>query len=253
MKHLIDSYVDWIREGLSFREVRGGWYEIVTPFLNHKNDMIELYIKEEGDSIILSDAGNTINELKLSGLDVSKSQKRLEDLNIILRSFGLQRNGNKEIFIKTDRKRFPEVKHRLIQAILSIYDMFMVSEPRVKSFFIEDISDFFELNDIVFVKDTMFTGKSGFNHKFDFTLPKIKKRQEIAVKAINHPRKDLVGNSLWMLEDTRLNRPSTEGLIILNDSMEVSSDIYSALDEYNIRHLNWSDRNNNLQEFRATG
>lgn len=252
MKYLVDSYVEWIRQGLIIREVKGGWHEIVTPFLNHKNDMIELYIKEEGEQITLSDGGNTINELKLSGLDISKSAKRSEDLNVILRSFGLQRvNNGKEISVKTDKKRFPEVKHRLIQAILSVDDIFMLSEPKVKSFFIEDVSVFFELNDVVFVKDTMFNGKSGFTHKFDFTLPKIKKRAEIVVRAINHPRKDIVGSTLWMLEDTKLSRPNTQGLVILNDYADISTDIYSAFDEYGITYLNWSNRNSYVDKFRA--
>lgn len=253
MKYLVDSYVEWIRQGLIIHEAKGGWYEIVTPFLNHKNDMIELYIKEEKEQITLSDGGNTINELKLSGLDISKSAKRSEDLNMILRSFGLQRvNGGKEISVKTDKKRFPEVKHRLIQAILSVDDMFMLSEPKVKSFFMEDVSDFFELNDVVFVRDTLFTGKSGFTHKFDFTLPKIKKKEETAVRAINSPRKDIVGSSLWMFADTKQNRPNTQGLIILNDSVgEVATDIYSALNEYNIPYFKWSERNNYLPKLKA--
>ncbi len=253
MKYLVDSYVEWIRQGLIISEIKGGWYEIITPFLNHKNDMIELYIKEEGEQITLSDGGNTINELKLSGLDVGKSAKRSEDLNMILRSFGLQRvNGGKEISVKTDKKRYPEVKHRLIQAILSVDDMFMLSEPKVKSFFTEDVSDFFELNDVVFVKDTLFTGKSGFTHKFDFTLPKIKKREETAVRAINNPRKDIVQSSIWMLEDTKLNRPNTQGLIILNNSVgEVATDIYSALEQYNIPYLNWTEKNVYLLKLKA--
>ncbi len=251
MKDLVNSYVEWIRKGLTIREVNGGWHEIVTPFLNHKNDMIELYAKQEKDSIILSDGGNTINELKLSGLDVDKSPKRVEELNSILRSFGIQREKGREISVRTDKKRFPEVKHRLIQAILSIDDMFMLSEPKVKSFFVEDVSDFFELNDIIFVKDTLFTGKSGFTHKFDFTLPKIKKRQETAVRVINNPRKDIVGNVIWMIEDIRLVRPNTESLVILNDIHEITSNFYDALEKYNIPSLNWSNRNENIERLKV--
>ncbi|RDB04108.1 DUF1828 domain-containing protein [Runella aurantiaca] len=248
MKDLVNSYVEWIRQGLKVTEVKGGWHEIVTPFLNHKNDMIELYAKQDKDLIVLSDGGNTINELKLSGLDVDKSPKRIEELNSILRSFGLQRESGREISVKTDKKRFPEVKHRLIQAILSIDDMFMLSEPKIKSFFVEDVSDFFELNDIIFVKDTLFTGKSGFTHKFDFTLPKIKKRHETAVKVINNPRKDSVGNVIWMIEDTRLTRPNTDSLVILNDDNEIAGGVYEALEKYNITSLNWSNRNTELKD-----
>lgn len=251
MKYLVDSYVDWIREGLSIREVSGGWHEIVTPFLNHRNDMIELYMKKEGEQILLSDAGNTLSELKLSGLDIDKSPKRLEELNTILRSFGLFKNQNKDIQVKTDAKRFAETKHRLIQAILSIDDMFLLSEPKVKSFFSEDVCDFFEINDVVFMKDTIFTGKSGFSHKFDFALPKIKNRNETAIRAINSPRKDIVGSALWTIQDTQLIRPNTEGLVILNDQNEISSDIFSALEEYKVPYLKWSKRKEKLTFFKV--
>lgn len=251
MKHLVDSYIEWIKQGLTIREINGGWHEIVTPFLNHKNDMIEIYIKQDGDQITLSDGGNTVNELRLNGLDIDKSKRRLEELNTILRSFGLKRSNNREIIANTDKRHFAETKHRLIQAILCIDDMFMLSEQRVKSFFIEDVANFFEMNEVVFMKDTLFTGKSGFTHKFDFALPKIKKRQEIAIRAINSPRKDIIGSALWNIEDTRLVRSNTEGLVILNDSNEIQPDIYSALDQYKVSYVNWSNRNEKLDIFRA--
>ena len=76
MKHLIDSYVNWIRESTTHRNVGHGWHEIVTPFLNHKNDMIELYVRQDGnEKITISDGGNTVNELKLSGLILTKVKK----------------------------------------------------------------------------------------------------------------------------------------------------------------------------------
>jgi hypothetical protein len=251
MKHLIDSYVDWIRDSIALREVGHGWHEIVTPFLNHKNDMIELYVRQyENEKIILSDGGNTINELKLSGLDIDKSKKRLDEFNTILRSFGLHRDEKKEISIVTDVKKFPEVKHRLIQAILSIDDMVMLSEPKVESFFIEDVAIFFELNDILFVKDTTFIGKSGFSHKFDFTLPKIKDRKEVAIRAINKPRKDIIGGVMWTIEDMRIVRPNTDGLVIINDEHGVNDEIHQALNEYNIPYIGWSNRKDELTKLR---
>lgn len=247
MKHLIDSYVNWIRESTTLRNVGHGWHEIVTPFLNHKNDMIELYVRQEGnEKIILSDGGNTVNELKLSGLDIDKSKKRLDEFNTILRSFGLHKDEKKEISIVTDTKKFPEVKHRLIQAILSIDDMFMLSEPKVESFFTEDVAVFFELNDILFVKDTSFVGKSGFSHKFDFTLPKIKDRKELAIRAINKPRKDIIGGVMWTIEDMRIVRPNTDGLVIINDENGVNDDIHQALNEYHIPYIGWSNRKDEL-------
>ncbi len=250
MRELVNSYADWIKKGLSLRELSDGWHEVVTPFLNHKNDMIELYLKQENEQITISDGGNTINELILSGLDINRSKKRIEELNIIIRSFGISKNGNNELYINTDSKKFPETKHRLIQAVLSIDDMFMLSSPKVESFFTEDVTTFFELNDIIFVKDTSFAGKSGFSHKFDFTLPKIKQRKEVAIKAINTPRKDKIGSVVWMIQDTIVVRPETDGLIIINDENDIPNDIHQALKEYNIPYFDWSNRADNIDKLR---
>jgi hypothetical protein len=251
MEELVNSYVEWIRKGISLRELSNGWHEVVTPFLNHKNDMIELYLKkQENEQITISDGGNTINELTLSGVDIDRSKKRMEELNIILRSFGISRTEKNELLTNTDTKKFPETKHRLIQAILCIDDMFMLSSPKVESFFIEDVTTFFELNDIIFVKDTSFIGKSGFSHKFDFTLPKIKQRKEVAIKAINSPRRDKISSAIWMIEDTRLVRPETEGLIIINDENDIPNDIHQALKKYNIPYFAWSSRVDNIERLR---
>lgn len=251
MEKLINSYVEWIKEGLTLQKVNSDWYELVTPFLNHKNDMIELYLKQTPEKIIITDGGNTLNELRLSGVDLTRSKKRAEELNSILRSFGISRNEKDEIFVTTDEKKFPEVKHRLIQAVLSIDDMFMLSTPKVESFFVEDIAGFFELNDVIYVKDATFTGKSGYSHKFDFTLPKIKQRPELAVKAINNPRKDQINSVMWAFEDTKQSRPETKGLVIINDANEVSSEVQQALEEYNISYFPWSKRFEYLYRIRA--
>ncbi len=246
MKDLVNSYVEWIRKGISLREVGNGWHEVVTPFLNHRNDMIELYLKQEKEQILISDGGNTLNELILNGVDIERSKKRTDELNTILRSFGVSKNGNNELFARTDVKKFPEVKHRIIQAVLSIDDMFMLSSPKVESYFIEDVTTFFDLNEVIFVKDVTFVGKSGFSHKFDFTLPKIKQRKEVAIKTINTPRKDRIESVMWMIEDTRLLRPETDGLVIINDENEIPNDIRQALMEYKIPFFEWSKRLENL-------
>lgn len=252
MIELVNSYVDWIKKGISLREVGDGWHEVITPFLNHRNDMIEIYLRKESNgSVLISDAGVTLSELKLSGIDIDRSGKRTKELEVILRSFGISKTKNNELTAKATTKNFPQIKHRVIQAILSIDDLFVLSKPKIESFFIEDVMTFFELRDVIFVRDTTFIGKSGFSHKFDFTLPKIKQRKEFAIKAINTPRKDRIESVMWMLEDTRLVRPDTEGLLILNDEREISSEIRRALGEYNITYFEWSKREDNIPKLVA--
>lgn len=244
MEALVKSYVDWMREGISYRDVGNGWHEVVTPFLNHRNDMIEVYLKSDGDEIVLSDGGNTLNELCLSGVNIESSPKRTRDLDNVLLCFGVSKTEKDELTIRAKTKKFPEAKHRFIQAILAIDDMHMVSRAKVESFFLEDIATYLGLHDMPFVENAAFTGKSGFKHTIDFVLPKTNARRERAIKAINKPKKDNIGSALWMLEDTRLIRPETVGMVILNDEQEVSTEVYKALKEYDIPYMKWSSRSN---------
>ncbi len=110
---------------------------------------------------------------------------------------------------------------------------------KVKSFFLVDVCDFLEIHAVVFLKDKKFTGKSGFSHEFDFSLPKIRNRNEIAIGAINSPRKDIVGSALWTIQDTQLTRSNTKGLVILVDQNEFASEMYTALEAYKVQYLKW--------------
>jgi hypothetical protein len=126
--------------------------------------------------------------------------------------------------------------------MLAIDDMFMLSEPKVESFFIEDVADFFELKDIGSIRDTMFAGKSGFSHRFDFSIPKTKSRNETLVRAINTPRQDTISSVLWAFEDTKTIRLNTDGIVILNDKNDIPSTIFDALDEYGLTGYRWTQR-----------
>ncbi len=245
MKDLIQQYIDWLKQKFTITQV-GEWYEITTPFLDHHNDYIQIYAKSEDDNIVLSDGGNTLNELELSGMSLERSDKRKAEFSIILNGFGIKRNNGELIAISTE-KNFPEVKHRLIQAIISVFDMFMLAEPKVESFFLEDISAFFDEKEIRYIKLLSFVGKSGFSHQFDFSIPKTKKRPERIIKAVNTPRKDIISSLLFSFEDTKFVRPDSEGIVLLNDtSAKVSDDITQALKEYNLKGILWSKREESI-------
>lgn len=251
MQELIDSYLKWLKDGLHVRKLENSWHQIVTPFVNHQNDLISLYIKREKDnSITVSDGGEALNELSLSGVDINKSKGRQNEFKTIVQSFGLTYNGDESLSIKTTDKLFPQVKHRMIQALISIDDLFVLSSEKVKNFFIEDIALYFDLNEVPYVQDNFFMGKSGFSHKLDFVLPKNQKinRPEIAVKAINFPRKDTISSAIFMIRDIKEMRRNTNGLFILNDEKGIDSDVTAALMEYNLPFVNWSTREKGFKE-----
>jgi hypothetical protein len=246
---LISDYARWIKERISIRQLND-WYEISTPFLNHNNDLIQIYAKKEDRNIILSDGGDTLNELALSGIDIDRSEKRVKEFNSILNGFGVNRS-NDELTVVANENTFPEVKHRLVQAIMSIDDMFLLAEPKVESFFLEDLTLFFDLNDVRYISNVSFLGKSGFYQTFDFSIPKSKNYPERIVKAVNTPRKDIISNIIWSYEDTTLKRQNSEGVVILNDEKKVDESVFEALNRYDLKPIRWTERKNYVEYLRA--
>lgn len=257
MRELIQSYVDFLSSKMHIRELENGWNEIITPFLNHNNDMISIYVKRVSeDSLLLSDGGETINELELSGLNVTRSKKRLEHLNGIIRSYGITCKSNKDLLVKATKKTFPQIKHRLLQAILSIDDMFVLTTEKVESFFIEDVENFLNMNNVMFTRDIMFMGKSKLMHNFDFSIPMRhnNKQTNFLTKTINNPRRDLLKAAIFMVDDVRSIREGVEGLFIINDEKNISDDFSNALIEatnrYDISFVEWSNRDESFAELR---
>lgn len=61
----IAEYYQWIKKNLSARNLKNGWTEIGTPFMDRHNDGLVIYAKRDGDAITLSDDGYIINDLLL--------------------------------------------------------------------------------------------------------------------------------------------------------------------------------------------
>ena len=218
------------------------YLEITTPFLDRHNDHMQIYVKKDGDKFVLTDDGYTINELDMSGVDIT-SGKRQEILHTMLNRFNVKlRNG--EIFVDTNISNFPQRKHSLIQAMLTVDDMFLTSQQRVKGFFLEDIENFFISNDIRYISELQLTGKSGFSHSFDFAIPASKIKPERLIKAVNNPTREKTESLIFAWDDTRETRKKESMMYVFlnDDEKKIRSDIIGALKEYSINPILWSKR-----------
>jgi hypothetical protein len=74
--------------------------------------------------------------------------------------------------------------------MLAVNDMFVMGEEHVLSLFEEDVAAFLEANRSPVFPDFKLSGRSGFDHKFDFGLPKTQRKPQRVVQAINHLTKD---------------------------------------------------------------
>ena len=114
--------------------------------------------------------GYTIADLASCGMTFS-TEKRKGHLTAILNGFGVRLEGE-ELRVHATAQDFPQKKHNLVQAMLAVNDMFVMGEEHVLSLFKEDVAKYLESHSIPIFPDFKLSGRSGFDHKFDFGLPK---------------------------------------------------------------------------------
>jgi hypothetical protein len=88
-----------------------------------------------------------------------------------------------------------------------------------------------------------FTGTSGYDHVFDFVIPKSRHQPERVVQAINKPTRHAAQSLILEWTDTRQVRPpDSKAYAVLNDVEPVSGDMIEALQAYEIRTVLWQAR-----------
>lgn len=247
---LIDGYWRWLRDKTAVKQF-GDWTEITTPYLDRHNDYIQIYARKNGAGFVLSDDGYTISDLEQSGCSLN-STKRQEILNSILNGFGVKSNaGVIEVHATSDN--FALRKHNLVQAIISVSDMFYLASPTVEAIFYEDVIKWLEASDIRFIPKVKFSGRSGFDHMFDFVIPKSRGASERIIRAINNPNRTAALNFIQAWEDTRSSRPeNATPFAFLNDfEKPTPGPVTEALSNYDIKPIEWSRREQYITQLAA--
>jgi Domain of unknown function DUF1828/Domain of unknown function DUF1829 len=238
---LIDAYITWLRLGLPLEEV-GESCELTTPFLDRHNDHLQVYATRRNGTIILSDDGYILSDLRISGLEVDTPKRRMV-LDSVLKGLGV-RSENNQLLVEASASNLGQRLHSLVQAMLAVVVM---AQPRVASFFFEDVRNFLDSHDIRYTARVKLAGKSGYDHGIDFLIPKSRKRPERILQAIAAPKKENIVAYLWTLSDTRAARAeesNAEAYAFLNDQEQqpVGGDIVEALSAYSVTPVIWSQR-----------
>jgi hypothetical protein len=240
-RQLVDAYVEWLRRGLSADSV-GEACELTTPFLDRHNDHLQIYAVRQNGKIVLSDDGYILSDLRTSGLELT-TPKRRALLETALRGFGVQLEGNR-LMVEASPRNLGQRVHALVQAMLAVNDMFIMAQPRVATFFWEDVRSFLDEHRIRYSPRVKLAGRTGYDHAIDFLIPRSTEAPERLVQAINAPNKNTIGSYLFVLGDTREARgEAAEAFAFLNDrDREVGGDVIEALEAYQVKPALWSRR-----------
>lgn len=247
---LMDAYVAWLRDKTILRAL-GDFVEITTPYLDRHNDYLQIYARRTDGHFLLTDDGYVIEDLRLSGCKL-ESKRRQDLLRMTLNGFGVELDGD-ALTVRATRENFALRKHNLVQAMLAVNDMFYVATPMISSLFLEDITAWLEQNDIRFLPNVKFTGKSQYDHVFDFAIPKSKTAPERLLRAINRPSRETAEVLAFAWIDTREVRPpDSQAYAFLNDSEQtVAQAIIAALQNYDVLPVLWSQRESVKQQLAA--
>lgn len=240
---LVDSYLAWIRDSVTAEALNDQVVELTSPFLDRHSDYLQIYAEHRaGDGYVLTDDGYVLSELKSSGVE-HKGQRREELIAQLISGYGVTIVGS-ELQVWSTSSDLGQRAHNLLQAMLSVDDMFVLSQPTIGTIFLEDVAKFLDDRDIRYTPSVKFSGKSGLDHLVDFVIPKSRLAPERIVQVVNSARRDRVASILFAINDTReIRGRDTNYYAVLNDTRrEVSAEVVHALEEYSVIAQVWSQR-----------
>jgi hypothetical protein len=241
IEELLDKYNAWLKTSTNLREI-DDWVEITTPCIDRHNDQLQIYARRENGHILLTDDGYTIQDLENSGCGI-RTPKRQELLRMTLNGFGVKVNDDK-LQVTATVDNFPLRKHSLVQAMLAVNDLFYLAEPMVKSLFYEDVVKWLDEADVRYTPKVKFTGTSGYDHLFEFVIPKSRRAPERILCPMNRPSRREAERFIHAWSDTReVRSPQSEAFAILNDQEQsVPAEVPEALQAYRITPVYWNRR-----------
>jgi len=243
---LMDDYYAFLKEKTVLSESVGSeWVEISTPFTGLFNDTLDIFVKKHGNKIIFSDDGNTLRNLELSGMEISRSPKRKELLERILINYGVKLI-NDELVTEANEKDFPQKKLNLLSAISETNDLYFLARHTVASVFREDVKSYLDEQELIYTPHFISKGSTGLEFTFDFQIAY--KHTEIVIKSFNSINKMNLPHFLFTWDDIKKVRErQTEkkvvGLAVINDiDRTVNEEYIDALNNYGAEHILWSQR-----------
>ncbi|MEB8060592.1 DUF1828 domain-containing protein [Staphylococcus xylosus] len=242
----MDEYFKWLKEKYKYKKLDDSM-EITTPFKNHLNDYIRIYMDvNTNNKIRLSDDGLTLNELDMYGIDV-KTKTRQMIITTTLNQFNLKL-VNDEIVTDAAFENFAQAKHNILQGILKVYDLTMTIKTNISNLFYEEVYDFLYEEEIGGSDKVSVAGESGINYTIDYILPPSKSKSEILINFANNLDFNKITSNSFTYRDVKNNRPNRNRLqpkmkVIANDEENtIPNKVLQAAEYEGIDILPWSDK-----------
>ncbi|MDH6366592.1 MULTISPECIES: DUF1829 domain-containing protein [unclassified Breznakia] len=243
-----NEYLEYLKHSLTGKTLENST-ELTLPFFDRYNDALQVYLEvseNNPEEYIISDDSYVIRSLSDTGLSIS--EKRKESIKEICSKMGVKLNGN-QLEIVSNEKDLVQKVHALAQTMLRVDDMYLTSQNRVTSYFLEDIKSYFDTHEIYYSDNITFVGKTGLTHSFDFLFQRNKNNDERLCKAMNNTTKNNMVNTIFAWNDIFTTRTSSKLIVLINDNNKVDYGIIEGLKQYNIETVLWSNIDEDVHYF----
>ena len=254
---LVARYRDWLSEQVAWRDL-DGFLEVTTAFLDRHNDHLQMYVRREGDTLLATDYGYTVNDLEMSGMSLSDPRQR-ELLNLILSGYRVryEEEANDALTVSSGSEEFPMRLHQLLSAMLAVDSLGYAGHLDVEQGlgeksrlisakeFRDDVRGWLSERAIPHKSQVEYTGKGGVRHRFNFLIHGNGSGHMKLVAAINTPTRDQANRSAFAWIDTADSRSDdAKGYALLNDANvagTIDTVVWDTLERYNLHPLRRSD------------
>lgn len=228
---------------VSAKNLDSGRCVIDTPFLDRRNDCLQVAVERRDGKLFLHDDGDTFDELWFDGIDF-KSQEHRDHLKVTLNGLGVCCDDRK-LFVKVPESKAGEGLHSLIQAMLAVEDMYLLARPHLRwTQFSDEVSEYLESKGVRFSPRVILKGKSGSDHAVDCLVPRSREVPERIVMSIDAPNNRAIDYCSHMFGDIREARgKGLQAIAVLNDTDKKAKDRFiKTLKSNQVVPALWSDK-----------
>ena len=240
---IVANYYSWLINQTNTQQIDNNTIKISLPFLDRLNDCVDIYLlNKTGSDYILTDDGETMRELELSGYKLN--ERRMEFACGIAASCGASINEKNSLCIESKADDLPLKIHMLLQCMIRISDLNLMKDAPVKAFFNDDVAAFLSTYNIKYKANYSLIGRSRLPCQFDYVIYKNNAAPQKYIKAISHLDNIAAKVLLFGWEDTKETRNGNGQLFVFIDNVEnkIKKEALSSFTVYGITSVEWSNR-----------
>ncbi len=216
---------------------------VVTPFEYPDGDLMEFYVTQEGENLVVSDLAETLSTLAAYRFEVESTPKRRKLFESVVNGLGVHYfQGEIRVPISSENEIVPALL-RLSQAALRTSDLLFTSRFGAGTTFKEEVEEYLTEKQLPHQTDYRASGRSGQLYTVDFY---IERRQPILLEALSTASsgyaEQIVNRAVRMWYDLRRVDGRFGYATVLDDSENVwreqHIEILSSLSELVV----WSER-----------